>query len=69
MKISNSSRCAVGGMLTTHEAAELLRRQPQTLRKWRHLGVAQIRSVKFNGRLLWSAADVNQVVQLNGSQS
>ena len=39
--------------LTTNEAAALLNRKPQTLRKWACLENAPIRPVRIHGRLAW----------------
>lgn len=47
--------------LTTHEVAELLRRSPETVRYWRHVGEGP-RSFKIGRRVLYDRADVEQFI-------
>jgi hypothetical protein len=51
--------------LPTNEAAAVLTRAPQTLRKWACLENGPIRPVRINGRLAWKVADLAKL--LNGS--
>lgn len=55
-------------LLTTTEAAAMLRRKPQTLRKWSCLAEGPIRPVPFSrrGPLLWRLADVEAVIAESG---
>lgn len=50
--------------LPTHEAAPVIERKPQTLRKWACLENGPIRPVRINGRLAWKVADL--ALLLNG---
>ena len=50
--------------LPTDEAAPLLNRSNQTLRKWACLETGPIRPVRINGRLAWRVADIAAL--LNG---
>lgn len=45
-------------ILTTEEAATILKRKPQTLRKWACGAVAPIEPIRINGRLAWREADI-----------
>lgn len=53
--------------LPTAEAAPVLNREPQTLRKWACLENGPIRPVRINGRLAWRVADLAAL--LNGGAS
>jgi hypothetical protein len=44
--------------LPTEEAARVLNRRPQTLRKWACLENGPIRPVRINGRLAWRVCDL-----------
>lgn len=44
--------------LPTHEAAPVLNRKDQTMRKWACLENGPIRPVRINGRLAWRVADL-----------
>jgi len=50
-------------LITTKEAAKLLRRAPQTLRKWSCLGDGPIAPVPFSrkGLLLWRMNDIRKI--------
>lgn len=52
--------------LPTAEAAHVLTRKGQTLRKWACLENGPIRPVRINGRLAWRVADLATL--LNGGQ-
>lgn len=51
-------------ILTTNEAAPVINRAPQTLRKWACLENGPIRPVRINGRLAWKVSDLQRL--LNG---
>lgn len=48
--------------VTTVEAAKLLNRQPQTLRKWAAYDDGPIRPRRVHGRLWWALADIERLV-------
>lgn len=50
--------------LPTHEAATVLNRKDQTLRKWACLENGPIRPIRIHGRLAWPVADLARI--LNG---
>lgn len=50
--------------LPTNEAAQVLNRRDQTMRKWACLENGPIRPVRINGRLAWRVADLAKL--LNG---
>ncbi len=51
-------------ILPTNEAAHLINRAPQTLRKWACLECGPIRPIRINGRLAWKVSDLQKL--LNG---
>ncbi|HDR9512054.1 TPA: helix-turn-helix domain-containing protein [Burkholderia cepacia] len=51
--------------MPTDEAAPVLHRKPQTLRKWACLENGPIRPVRINGRLAWRVSDLQAL--LDGS--
>ncbi|QCX50692.1 helix-turn-helix domain-containing protein [Ralstonia pseudosolanacearum] len=53
-------------VLTTIDAAAVLNRKPQTLRKWACLENGPIRPLRINGRLAWRFSDIQAL--LNGGQ-
>lgn len=52
--------------LPTLEAAHVLNRKDQTMRKWACLECGPIRPVRINGRLAWRVADLAKL--LNGEE-
>jgi len=50
------------GFFTTAEAADLLLRQPQTLRIWAMTGRGPIKPIKVLGRLGWRKSDVQRLL-------
>ncbi|AVV67881.1 hypothetical protein [Ralstonia pseudosolanacearum] len=52
--------------LPTDEAAIVLNRKDQTMRKWACLETGPIRPVRINGRLAWRVSDLAAL--LNGGQ-
>jgi len=57
--LNNETRPAV----TTKEAARLLGRRPQTLRKWACYGEGPIRPIRGQARLLWSVEDIRKLLK------
>ena len=51
-------------VLPTDEAASVINRRPQTLRKWACLENGPIRPIRINGRLAWKVSDLHAL--LNG---
>lgn len=49
-------------ILSTKDAAEVLNRRPQTLRKWACLGTGPIRPVRINGRMGWRVEDLRRLI-------
>lgn len=48
--------------VTTAEAAKLLNRQAQTLRKWAAFENGPIRPRRVHGRLWWALADIERLI-------
>jgi hypothetical protein len=57
-------RAGLPEVLPTNEAASLINRAPQTLRKWACLENGPIRPIRINGRLAWRVRDIQNL--LNG---
>jgi len=51
-------------VLPTDEAAAVINRAPQTLRKWACLENGPIRPIRIHGRLAWRVSDLRSL--LNG---
>jgi hypothetical protein len=49
--------------LTTNEAASVINRAPQTLRKWACLECGPIRPIRIHGRLAWRVSDLHDLLQ------
>jgi hypothetical protein len=49
--------------VSTSEAAHVLNRQPQTLRKWACLENGPIRPLRINGRLAWKVCDLASLLE------
>lgn len=49
--------------LPTNEAARILNRRPQTLRKWACLENGPIRPVRINRRLAWRVTDLANLLE------
>jgi hypothetical protein len=58
------ARAGLPEILPTNEAALLINRTPQTLRKWACLECGPIRPIRINGRLAWKISDLQKL--LNG---
>lgn len=57
------------GLLTTAEAAQLVRRKPVTIRRWRHLGYLRVAGLDERGNPLHTAAavrDAERIARENG---
>lgn len=50
-------------LLTTNEAADMLRLSPRTLWNWSSEGRGLLRPVKVGSRLLWRRSDVERVLR------
>lgn len=48
--------------LPTEQAAEVLSRQPQTLRRWACKGDGPIRPIRILGRLHWRLDDIQRLL-------
>ena len=48
--------------LPTSEAAPVIHRAPQTLRKWACLQNGPIRPIRINGRLAWRVSDLRELL-------
>ena len=60
------STATANSVLTTAQAAPLLNRKPQTLRKWACLENGPIKPIRINGRLGWRVADINNLIEHGG---
>lgn len=49
-------------VLPTDQAAALINRRPQTLRKWACLECGPIRPIRINGRLAWKLNDLMKLL-------
>ena len=49
--------------LSTEQAAELLHRKPQTLRKWAAHGTGPIRPIRIFGRLAWPTDAIRKLLE------
>jgi hypothetical protein len=54
-------------VLPTNEAASVINRQPQTLRKWACLETGPIRPLRINGRLAWRVSDLQALLNEGGA--
>nr|WP_143054646.1 helix-turn-helix domain-containing protein [Massilia timonae] len=52
----------MGSHVDTTTAARLLRRTPQTLRKWACYEDGPLRPVRISGRLAWAVADIRRLL-------
>lgn len=50
-------------VLPTNEAAAVINRAPQTLRKWACLENGPIRPIRINGRLAWRVSDLQKLLE------
>lgn len=49
-------------VIPTHQAADVINRRPQTLRKWASLDCGPIKPVRINGRLHWRVSDLEHLL-------
>ena len=49
--------------LSTEQAAALLHRKPQTLRKWASSGAGPVRPIRIFGRLAWPTAAIRKLLE------
>lgn len=64
---AQSPRDTLPDVMPTQEAATLLNRAPQTLRKWACLENGPIRPIRINGRLAWPVDELKAL--LSGGRS
>lgn len=60
--IPNLDALPPGHVLATREAAAVLNRSQQTLRKWACLECGPLRPVRINGRLAWRVSDLRRLL-------
>lgn len=53
--------------ISTEEAATLLNRKPQTLRKWACYDSGPLRPVRLYGRLMWGVKEIASLLCKGGS--
>ncbi len=58
-ELQSLARLAVLG---TNDAAVIINRRPQTLRRWACLEDGPIRPVRINGRLAWRVSDLCELL-------
>jgi hypothetical protein len=65
MQLVNSLmvRSGLPELLTTNEAAVVLNRKPQTLRRWATYENGPIRPIRINGRLGWRVSDLRALFE------
>lgn len=56
------SRADLPAVLPTDQAAAVINRAPQTLRKWACLECGPIRPIRINGRLAWKVSDLQALL-------
>jgi hypothetical protein len=56
------ARAGLPEILPTNEAALLINRTPQTLRKWACFECGPIRPIRINGRLAWKISDLQKLL-------
>jgi hypothetical protein len=56
------ARAGLPEVLPTNEAAPIINRAPQTLRKWACLECGPIRPIRINGRLAWRVSDLQKLL-------
>jgi hypothetical protein len=56
------AQTAVPQTVATHEAAAMLGRANQTLRKWACLGSGPLRPIRLHGRLRWRLDDIRALL-------
>jgi hypothetical protein len=54
--------------VTTKEAARLLGRRPQTLRKWACYGGGPIEPIRGHSRLLWALEDIERLRKFRNAE-
>jgi len=55
-------RTGVEQTVDTEDAATLLGKEPQTLRRWACEGSGPVRPSRVNGRLRWSVSDIQRLL-------
>ncbi len=54
---------ALPEVLSTKDAAPLVNRKQQTLRKWAATGTGPIKPIRIHGRLAWRLADLRSLLE------
>lgn len=64
MEVINAlfANAGIPEVLPTDQAAALINRRPQTLRKWACLECGPIRPIRINGRLAWKLSDLMKLL-------
>lgn len=57
-----TGQCFTRRVVSTEEAAALLNRKPQTLRKWACLEIGPIRPLRIYGRLAWPLEEIQRLI-------
>lgn len=58
----NIKKNGLPSVIPTHQAADVINRRPQTLRKWASLNCGPIKPVRINGRLHWRVSDLEHLL-------
>ena len=61
MKLINQN-AELPAVLSTDEAAPVINRKPQTLRKWACTGTGPIQPLRIHGRLAWRVSDLRALL-------
>jgi hypothetical protein len=62
----NNQTAALPSILSTVDAAALINRKPQTLRKWSCLENGPLQPMRINGRLAWRVSDLRALLHGEG---
>lgn len=60
--MTNQQAQPLPAVLPTNEAAALINRRPQTLRRWACLQDGPINPIRINGRLAWRVNDLARLL-------
>lgn len=60
--LSPVNRAGLPEVVSTDDAAAVINRKPQTLRKWACLENGPIRPIRIHGRLAWRVADLQALL-------
>lgn len=62
MAINTLDSYSLPKVISTSEAAQIINRRPQTLRRWACLEDGPIRPIRINGRLAWRLSDLQALL-------